>query len=691
MHPSLDPFDVGKRESRDSDEHPQSLAIAVLFDVTGSMGSVPRTLQKKLPKLLGLLKDGGYAADPQLMFGAIGDATCDRAPLQVGQFESDNRMDGDLERILLEGGGGGQKTESYELAMYFMARHTATDCFEKRGKRGYLFIIGDEMPYPAVKPREVERLDRRRAAAAGRRSATSSRSSPGAGTPTTSCPRAPPTPATARCSAPGARLLGQNVIELADLDAVCETIALTVGLGEETIDLDEGLATCADVGSAAGPTVRRALAAIGAYRGRHRAAKRRRRRALRAGARPRGGPARRTRPERLRPGLSRGQRAAVNGHVIVVDLGYGDAGKGTIVDWLCAQAHAQRDAQGRPVQAVVRFNGGAQAGAPRARARTATPHAFAQFGSGTLHAGDPDVPVQVHARRPASPWSRRRSTSPASVSPTRSAWSRSTADALLTTPYHRAANQAREEARGDGQARLVRHGHRRDGRATRSTTRTTRPASATSRAPRTLIAQARQRCATGSPTTSRPSKRTVPMPLPPRRAPGGRLPRHRRPGDAGRRRLPDAAARAGPGRLRGRPGRAARRMARLPPVHDLVDDDVRERGDAAARERARRATRLGVTRDLPDPARPRPVPDRGPDAATCRSRTTRTAAGRARSASATWTRSRSRYAAEVTGGVDAVALTHLDTARRARGRAPHLPRLPPRRPRRRPDRAGPAP
>jgi adenylosuccinate synthase len=37
-------------------------------------------------------------------------------------------------------------------------------------------------------------------------------------------------------------LLGQNVIELADLDAVCETIALTVGLGEEAIDLAADLA-----------------------------------------------------------------------------------------------------------------------------------------------------------------------------------------------------------------------------------------------------------------------------------------------------------------------------------------------------------------------------------------------------------------------------------------------------------------
>ena len=77
-------------------------------------------------------------------FGAVLDATCDRVPLQVGQFESDNRMDEHLGNMVLEGGGGGQMTESYELAMYFMARHTAIDCHEKRRRRGYLFIIGDE-------------------------------------------------------------------------------------------------------------------------------------------------------------------------------------------------------------------------------------------------------------------------------------------------------------------------------------------------------------------------------------------------------------------------------------------------------------------------------------------------------------------------------------------------------------------
>src|SRR5579859_2458292 len=64
VHPALDPRGVALRESRDSDEHPRSLAIAVLFDVTGSMGSVPRVLQAKLPQMLGLLLRKGYATDP---------------------------------------------------------------------------------------------------------------------------------------------------------------------------------------------------------------------------------------------------------------------------------------------------------------------------------------------------------------------------------------------------------------------------------------------------------------------------------------------------------------------------------------------------------------------------------------------------------------------------------------------------
>src|SRR5690606_31858742 len=57
-------------------------------------------------------------------------------------------------------------------------------------------------------------------------------------------------------------LLGQNAVELDDLDAVCETIALTIGLGEQAIDLDEGLRDLARTGSAATDTVSKALAPL---------------------------------------------------------------------------------------------------------------------------------------------------------------------------------------------------------------------------------------------------------------------------------------------------------------------------------------------------------------------------------------------------------------------------------------------
>jgi hypothetical protein len=261
VHPALDPATAKVRESRDSAEHPQSTPIAVLFDVTGSMGAVPRRLQEKLPQLLGLLTRKGYATDPHIMFGAVGDATCDRVPLQVGQFESDNRMDEDLARIVLEGGGGGQKRESYELAMYFMARHTDLDSVGKRGRLGYLFLIGDEMPYPRVNPKEVRRF------IGDKLNEPISTEAVIAELQRTFevyylMPSAAGWGGDTEILARWRQLLGQNVLELDDLDAVCETIALTVGLGEDRIDLDEGLTDLVDVGSAHTATVGKALAPL---------------------------------------------------------------------------------------------------------------------------------------------------------------------------------------------------------------------------------------------------------------------------------------------------------------------------------------------------------------------------------------------------------------------------------------------
>lgn len=133
------------RESRDNEDHPNSVPIVTVFDTTGSMGSVPRTTQEKLAGLFGLLLRNGYVDDPQVMIGAYGDAYVDRVPLQISQFESDNRIDDNLDKLFLEGGGGGNGGETQTTAWYYLAYHTVTDAWEKRGKKGYAFFVADEI------------------------------------------------------------------------------------------------------------------------------------------------------------------------------------------------------------------------------------------------------------------------------------------------------------------------------------------------------------------------------------------------------------------------------------------------------------------------------------------------------------------------------------------------------------------
>src|ERR1051325_6458376 len=124
---------------------------------------------------------------------------------------------------------------------------------------------------------------------------------------------------------------------------------------------------------------------------------------------------------------------------IVVDLTFGDAGKGTITDLL---------ARTRPVHTVIRFNGGAQAGhnviAPDGRH-----HTFSQFGSAPLVPG-----VRTHLSRhmilnPLSMLVEERKLAAIGVA---DAFERTTisAEALVITPFQRAVNRLREMSRGEG-------------------------------------------------------------------------------------------------------------------------------------------------------------------------------------------------------------------------------------------------
>jgi len=128
--------------------------------------------------------------------------------------------------------------------------------------------------------------------------------------------------------------------------------------------------------------------------------------------------------------------------ILIADLGYGDAGKGSIVDYLTRATHAHT---------VIRYNGGAQA-AHNVITPDGRHHTFAQFGSGTFIPG-----TQTHLSRymmvhPLAMFSEERHLRSLGIY---DAFARTSIDgcALITTPFQQAANRIKELARGD-----ARHG-----------------------------------------------------------------------------------------------------------------------------------------------------------------------------------------------------------------------------------------
>lgn len=130
-------------------------AIVVAMDVTRSRGEDAKIVYEKLPTFIGWLEMQGYLPGAAISLAAIGDAYSDQAPLQVSQWERDNRLDEALGKFWLEGGGGGTGEESYELAAYFYAYHTRLKV-NAEGRKGYFFFVGDEGFYPQVSRQQVQ-------------------------------------------------------------------------------------------------------------------------------------------------------------------------------------------------------------------------------------------------------------------------------------------------------------------------------------------------------------------------------------------------------------------------------------------------------------------------------------------------------------------------------------------------------
>lgn len=157
IHPDLDPRNITVRESCDSAANPQSTPIIIITDVTGSMGMLAEQIVKKsLGIIMKEIYDRKPVTDPHVLIGAVGDSKCDQAPFQVTQFEADISLAEQTEKIFIEGNGGGNGGESYLLAWYFAAMKTRCDAQIKRGRKGYIFTIGDEAPHADALQHEIK-------------------------------------------------------------------------------------------------------------------------------------------------------------------------------------------------------------------------------------------------------------------------------------------------------------------------------------------------------------------------------------------------------------------------------------------------------------------------------------------------------------------------------------------------------
>lgn len=123
--------------------------VVVITDGTGSMGEFPEVIFKKLPLLDDGVKD--YLEDPAICYAMVGDAVYDKLPLQVQPFGLGKEMVDRLNSLTIEGGGGGNQHESYELAALYFARNVEMP----NAVKPVLIFICDEGVSPEVNAEEA--------------------------------------------------------------------------------------------------------------------------------------------------------------------------------------------------------------------------------------------------------------------------------------------------------------------------------------------------------------------------------------------------------------------------------------------------------------------------------------------------------------------------------------------------------
>jgi hypothetical protein len=128
--------------------------LVIVVDETGSMGDWPATIFSKLPYLENEGKEY-LGEDFEICFMAIGDAYNNETyPLQVRPFAKGLDLKKTLTELVIEGKGGGQTTETYELAALYANEKVNIP----KAIKPVMIFIGDEMCYDTISPDHAEHL-----------------------------------------------------------------------------------------------------------------------------------------------------------------------------------------------------------------------------------------------------------------------------------------------------------------------------------------------------------------------------------------------------------------------------------------------------------------------------------------------------------------------------------------------------
>eukprot|EP01080_Neovahlkampfia_damariscottae_P001939 gene1939-1447_t len=160
LHKSCDPTQYTETNTKIYCTHKSPIIFAL--DVTGSMGDWTKVIYDKLPMFYGQIVHKKYVReilkityqldDPAVSFCAIGDVKSDDAPFQVTDFGQGKQIDELISKIYLEGGGGGNSIESYDLAGYFINNFMDMT----QSKIPFIFFTGDEGLYTTLKKKHLK-------------------------------------------------------------------------------------------------------------------------------------------------------------------------------------------------------------------------------------------------------------------------------------------------------------------------------------------------------------------------------------------------------------------------------------------------------------------------------------------------------------------------------------------------------